>query len=102
MTENWRKAVQSFQGMDLGAVGGAMPGAGAKQPDIRFAPDKLQALQQQYLQDAVGMFSHGFSAPSTADKRFSGDAWGSNPVAAYSAAVYLLNEIGRASCRERV
>jgi polyhydroxyalkanoate synthase len=91
MTENWSKAVQSFQGMDLGAIGGAMPGTGAKQPDIRFAPDKLQALQQQYLQDAVGMFSHGFSAPSTADKRFSGDAWGSNPVAAYSAAVYLLN-----------
>ena len=91
MTENWSKAVQSFQGMDLGAVGGAMPGTGAKQPDIRFAPDKLRALQQQYLQDAVGMFSHGFSAPSTADKRFSGDAWGSNPVAAYSAAVYLLN-----------
>ncbi len=91
MTENWSKAVQSFQGMDLGAIGGAMPGNGAKQPDIRFAPEKLQALQQQYLQDAVGMFSHGFSAPSTADKRFSGDAWGSNPVAAYSAAVYLLN-----------
>jgi len=91
MTENWSKAVQSFQGMDLGAVGGSLPGAGIKQPDIRFAPDKLQALQQQYLQDAVGMFSHGFSAPSTADKRFSGEAWGSNPVAAYSAAVYLLN-----------
>jgi len=91
MTENWSKAVQSFQGMDLGAIGGSLPGAGAKQPDIRFAPDKLQALQQQYLQDAVGLFSHGFSAPSTADKRFSGDAWGSNPVAAYSAAVYLLN-----------
>jgi len=91
MTENWSKAVQSFQGMDLGAIGGSLPGVGAKQPDIRFAPDKLQALQQQYLQDAVGMFSHGFSAPSTADKRFSGEAWGSNPVAAYSAAVYLLN-----------
>ena len=91
MTENWSKAVQSFQSMDLGAIGGSLPGAGAKQPDIRFAPDKLQALQQQYLQDAVGMFSHGFSAPSTADKRFSGEAWGSNPVAAYSAAVYLLN-----------
>jgi len=91
MTENWSKAVQSFQSMDLGAIGGSLPGTGAKQPDIRFAPDKLQALQQQYLQDAVGMFSHGFSAPSTADKRFSGEAWGRNPVAAYSAAVYLLN-----------
>jgi polyhydroxyalkanoate synthase len=40
----------------------------------------------------MGMFSHGFATPAaTADKRFSGEAWGSNPIAAYSAAVYLLN-----------
>ncbi len=92
MTENWSKAVQSFQGMDMGALGAGLPGAGAKQPDIRFAPEKLQALQQQYLQDAMGLFSHGLTAPvPTGDKRFAGEAWGSNPVAAYSAAVYLLN-----------
>ncbi len=92
MTDSWTKAVESFQGMDMGALGAALPGAGAQQPDIRFAPEKLQSLQQQYLQDAVDMFSHGLSAPATTgDKRFTGEAWGSNPVAAYSAAVYLLN-----------
>ena len=94
MTESWAKAVQSFQGMDMGALGAGLPGAGAgaKQPDIRFAPDKLQALQQQYLQDAIGLFSHGITTPApTGDKRFAGEAWGCNPVAAYSAAVYLLN-----------
>jgi polyhydroxyalkanoate synthase len=92
MTENWSKAVQSLQSMDLGAIGSGMPGAGAKKPDIRFAPEKLQELQQQYLNDAMGLFGQGMSAPApVADKRFSGEAWGSNPVAAYSAAVYMLN-----------
>ncbi|QTN29003.1 class I poly(R)-hydroxyalkanoic acid synthase [Rhodoferax sp. AJA081-3] len=93
MTENWSKAVQSLQSMDLGAMGASLPtGTATKAPDIRFAPDKLQALQQQYLQDVMGLFSQGMSAPSTGgDKRFAGEAWGSNPVAAFSAAVYLLN-----------
>ncbi len=89
LAESWTKAMQSFQSMDLGA---ALPGAGGKAPEIHFAPEKLQALQQQYLQDAMGMFSQGFASPPvTTDKRFSGEAWGSNPIAAYSAAVYLLN-----------
>jgi polyhydroxyalkanoate synthase len=82
MTENWSKAVQSLQSMDLGALGSAIPASGAKKPEIHFAPEKLQELQQQYLSDAMGLFSQGLSAP-TGDKRFSGEAWGSNPVAAY-------------------
>ena len=93
MTENWNKAIQSLQSMDLGAMGAGMPtGTNAAQPEIRFAPDKMQALQQQYMQDVMGLFSQGMTAPSTGgDKRFAGDAWGSNPVAAFTAAVYLLN-----------
>jgi polyhydroxyalkanoate synthase len=90
MTENWSKAVQSLQSMDLGALGSALPASGAKKPEIHFAPEKLQELQQQYLSDAMGLFSQGLTPP-TGDKRFSGEAWGSNPVAAYSAAVYMLN-----------
>ena len=93
MTDNWSKAVQSLQSMDLGAMGAGMPtGTPAPPPEIRFAPDKLQALQQQYLQDVMGLFSQSMTAPATAgDKRFANEAWGSNPVASFSAAVYLLN-----------
>jgi polyhydroxyalkanoate synthase len=91
MAASWTKAVQSFQGIDLGALGQGLPGTGPQAPDIRFSPDKLQALQQQYLQDAMGLFSQGFTAAPQGDKRFAGEAWGSNPLAAYSAAVYLLN-----------
>ena len=92
MTENWAKVVQSLQNMDIGALGAGMPGAGAKQPEIRFSPAKLQALQQQYLQDAMGLFSQSMTAVvPKGDKRFADEAWGCNPVAAYAAAVYTLN-----------
>lgn len=60
-------------------------------PNIKFAADKLQALQQQYLQDAVTLFSQGAAGQASKDKRFADAAWGSNPVAGYTAAAYLLN-----------
>ncbi|MES2947555.1 MAG: class I poly(R)-hydroxyalkanoic acid synthase [Pseudomonadota bacterium] len=92
MAENWTKALQSLQTMDLAVLGAGMPNGNAPQPDIRFAPDKLQALQQQYLQDVFVLFSQGVPDPTlTPDKRFANKAWVSNPMAAYSAAVYLLN-----------
>ena len=90
MTDSWAHALQSFQAIDLG--GAASAASGCKPPEIRFAPDKLQALQQQYLQDAFGLFSQGFAAPVPgSDRRFADAAWNSNPLAAFSAAVYLLN-----------
>ena len=93
MTDNWTKVVQSLQSMDLGALRAGMPtGTTSPPPEIRFAPDKLQALQQQYLKDVMGLFSQGAATSATGgDKRFAGEAWGSNPVAAFSAAVYLVN-----------
>ncbi len=92
MTAGWSKAVQSLQTMDLGSTGAGFPAMGGKSPEVHFAPEKLQALQQQYTQDAVELFSHGMTTPDTSgDKRFANAAWGSNPVAAYAAAVYMLN-----------
>jgi polyhydroxyalkanoate synthase len=92
MSEGWTKALQSFQGMDLASAGAGFPAMPKDAPQIQFAPEKLQALQQQYLKEASELFTQGFSAPATAkDKRFADAAWGDNPVAAYSAAVYLLN-----------
>ena len=94
-TQSWSKALESFQGMDLGSAGAGFPAMADKPPEIHFAPEKLQALQQQYLQDAMGLFSQGLAhptqAPASTDRRFAAPAWGDNPVAAYAAAVYLLN-----------
>jgi polyhydroxyalkanoate synthase len=92
MTEGWSKALQSFQGMDLGAPGAGFPAMGEKPPEIHFAPEKLQELQKQYLTDAFALFSEGFkTSTSSSDKRFADDSWKTNPMAAYAAAVYLLN-----------
>ena len=92
MTEGWSKALQSFQNMDLGAAGAGFPAPTAKAPEIQFSTEKLEELQQQYLKDAMSLFSEGFKAPKTSgDRRFADTSWSDNPVAAYSAAVYLLN-----------
>jgi polyhydroxyalkanoate synthase len=92
LTESWTKALQSFQTMDLGAAGTGFNASGEKPPEIHFSPEKLKELQQQYQQEALGLMSHGFADPAAStDKRFSNTAWGDNPLAAFSAAVYLLN-----------
>ena len=97
MTEGWSKAVQSFQGLDLVGAGSGLPSipglpSGATAPEIHFSPEKLQELQQQYTKDAMALFSEGCMAPKlSGDRRFANAAWEHNPMAAYSAAVYLLN-----------
>jgi polyhydroxyalkanoate synthase subunit PhaC len=83
--ENWTKAMQAFGGLNAGAPSGAIP-------QLSFSPDKLQALQQAYLKEAAELWNQGLGVkPAAADKRFASDAWSANPVAAYSASLYLLN-----------
>ena len=90
---NWTTAMQSLQGL----VAPQLPQDGlaagpATLPQIAFSPAKLQELQQQYLREATELWMQALSGKSPgADKRFAGEAWSANPVAAYSAANYLLN-----------
>ena len=83
--DSWPKALQSFQNRDLGGPPG-------KVPAVQLSPAKLQALQEQYLKEAQALWSQCLQGtPEVKDRRFSGDGWASNPVAAFSAAAYLLN-----------
>src|SRR5688500_7363032 len=83
LTQQWTKALQHLQP--------ATDGAGAV-PRLGFSPDKLQALQQAYVREACELWNTGLTGkPAGGDKRFAGDAWARNPVAAFSAALYLLN-----------
>jgi polyhydroxyalkanoate synthase len=109
---DWAKAAQQFQrsfgdgwARALEAFGGGKPlgtfaGLGAHTntppavPALSFSPEKLAALQQAYLKEASELWNHGLAGASAGDKRFASKDWGSNPVAAFSAAAYLLN--GRA------
>lgn len=86
--ESWAKALQSFQQVSL-PEGGL---AGSKGQAVAFDPEKLKSLQQQYLSEVTELWNACLSgAPEVRDRRFSSEAWGSNPVASFTAAVYLLN-----------
>ncbi len=57
-----------------------------------FSPGKLQALQEQYTREATQLWNDSVKGlPAPKDRRFAADAWAHNPLAAYSAASYLLN-----------
>ncbi|MCB2016119.1 MAG: class I poly(R)-hydroxyalkanoic acid synthase, partial [Hydrogenophaga sp.] len=58
---------------------------------VRFDPARLLDIQKQYLKDVAELWNQGVDPKPLGDRRFNGDAWAHNPVAAYAAAVYLLN-----------
>ena len=81
--DNWAKALSSFQTLHSNP-GGA--------PKLSFSAEKLEALQQQYLDEASVLWNQSLHAnPKLKDRRFSAEAWQNNPVSAFTAAVYLLN-----------
>ena len=90
LSDSWARALASFQNIHPAASGAPDKLAAA---NLQFSPEKLQQLQQQYLKDAAELMAQGakVQAPVAADKRFSSAAWASNPVAAFTAALYLLN-----------
>ena len=82
------QVLQSLQQMGAGAA--VAPGAAVP---LQIPAEKLQQVQQQYLEEAKALWNQSLQASTLAasDKRFSGEGWQSNPVAAFSAATYLLN-----------
>src|SRR5450830_696074 len=100
LSEGWGKALQAFQQLGLPSV--PAPGA-ASVPQISFDSEKLQALQQQYVKEATDLWNASLSGtPEARDRRFAGEAWGSNPLASFTAAVYLLNSRSLAGLAEAV
>ena len=93
--DGWQKALQAFKSMDFSNAGAGLGDMGLSHlpPPVSFAPDKLQELQGNYMKEVLELWNQGLHAttPTQKDRRFSGDAWAHNPVAAYAAAVYLLN-----------
>jgi len=81
--DSWTQALSSFQKMELGQSG---------MQNLQFSPAKLAELQKTYLSEASQLWNQSLqSNPTLKDRRFSGEAWAHNPVAAYTAAAYLLN-----------
>ncbi|OIP21696.1 MAG: class I poly(R)-hydroxyalkanoic acid synthase [Comamonadaceae bacterium CG2_30_57_122] len=93
MADSWKKTFESLQHMDLGSAGAKlMMPTTIKPPEIKFSQEKLQTLQQQYLSEATELWTSCLQgAAKLDDRRFASEAWATNPVAAFTAANYLLN-----------
>ena len=80
--DQWGKAVSSFQ----------MPGMPTETAKVQFESEKIQAVQQAYVQEAAKLWANGLAQPAPlADRRFTGEGWEANPLASFTAATYLLN-----------
>ena len=61
-------------------------------PVLSFPPEQLAKLQADYAQEMQQLWQQGLQTnPVLKDRRFAGEAWQHNPVAAFNAAMYLLN-----------
>lgn len=90
LAHNWAKSLQSLQAKDLGDL--TANSSDLKAASVQFDQDKIQVLQQQYLQDAASLWAASLSGTAQPkDKRFASQAWSDNPLAAFSASAYLLN-----------
>ncbi|MBT2322390.1 class I poly(R)-hydroxyalkanoic acid synthase [Variovorax paradoxus] len=87
LAQGWAKALESLQSLGAGGNGAAP----WEMPRFSLPAEKLQQLQQQYVEEATELWRQDLAARAGGDRRFAGEAWGSNPFSAFSAAIYLLN-----------
>ena len=102
---NWAKVAQQFQetlGESLQkAVKSSLsmqssPPASNVLPALQFDAAKMQEIQQTYIKEASTLWNQGLVPTSAAasappDRRFSAEAWRTNPLAHFSASSYMLN-----------
>ena len=59
---------------------------------VTLDPEAWARIQREYLQEMTQLWQQGWRVqPPREDRRFADEAWASNPVAAFNAALYLLN-----------
>ena len=87
LNQSWTQALANFQGV------GATASPDTSHPALHFSTEKLESLRESYLKDATALMAENWISGKMElqDKRFSSAAWAENPLAAFSAAVYLLN-----------
>jgi polyhydroxyalkanoate synthase len=80
---------QGASPMGMPALGDLFQQAGGQ--GVTIDPAQLIEIQQNYLKEAVALWNQGLGAQPAGDRRFAGEGWAGNPVAAFTAATYLLN-----------
>ena len=92
MASGWSGAMQALQNLMPPVQAGLPRVPDGVAPPLQFSAAKLQQLQQQYLQETSQLWSEALEGkPQMRDKRFADAAWSGNPMAAFTAANYLLH-----------
>ncbi|TAK90476.1 MAG: class I poly(R)-hydroxyalkanoic acid synthase, partial [Aquabacterium sp.] len=81
-----QQAMESM-GKSLGSTLTSMAG-------LSVSPDALKDIQQDYMQQATELWNRSLEKPEqikAGDRRFDAPEWGSSPVNAFMASMYLLN-----------
>ncbi|RZA29878.1 MAG: class I poly(R)-hydroxyalkanoic acid synthase, partial [Proteobacteria bacterium] len=88
----WQDLMKQSQTMPFNG-GGLLPGPLSQDLAVLIEPAALTKLQSDYVQEFSALWQKLASAqpPEVGDKRFSTEAWKSNPLHAFNAAAYLLN-----------
>lgn len=99
--QGWMNMAPGMPAMPAMAQMPQMPFNGAANPLAAFlkdagagiAPARLEAIRDDYLKKAAGLWQDFISGktPEWHDKRFSASEWSAHPVSAFSVASYLLN-----------
>ncbi len=98
--QQWTQMLQSAQASGTPTPSFAMPGSGANMNElfakiaghpVKIDPARLVEIQKTYLQELAELWNQGLQVKPPKDRRFAAEAWSSNPMAAFSAAAYLLN-----------
>ncbi len=103
--QQWGQMAQQWAPPGMGAAAVAQLEdwfAKASGGAVQLDPVKALDIQKTYLSELASIWNQGIDVKPPKDRRFSADAWASNPVAAFSAALYLLNARTMMSLAEAV
>ncbi len=92
----WQAMQQAAQNASAGV---AVPAAGPLKElfsqiagqSVNIDQGKWLDIQRTYLAEVAELWNQGAQVKVPQDRRFSSEAWAANPIAAFSAAAYLLN-----------
>ncbi len=81
-------------GQAVGALGQSLGSTLQSLAGLSIPPEQLQAIQQDYLQQASQIWNQALQQPEAvkvSDKRFASPEWNQSPGSAFMASMYLLN-----------
>lgn len=97
--QQWTQMLQASQPSGVPSPGFGLPSdanlselfAKITGQPVKIEPSRLLDIQQSYVKELAQLWNQGLNVKPPKDRRFAAEAWSQNPMAAFTAAVYLLN-----------